>query len=124
MQPSFQHFSIEHNARCEGLKSERDSARRENQTLKKECHELKKKSEDDQRENQPLQKEQEEKIRQLQRKDEELEGKVTNITSELKELRDEIIQLLTRQQASGPNTYFPTAYYSKEPFCLSLVARR
>lgn len=104
----------EHNARCEGLKSERDSARRENQTLKKECHELKKKSEDDQRENQPLQKEQEEKIRQLQRKDEELEGKVTNITSELKELRDEIIQLLTRQQASGPNTYFPTAYYTDE----------
>ena len=92
--------------------------------MKKECQELKKKSEDDQRGNQPLQKEQEEKIRQLQRKNEELEGKVTNVTSELKELRDEIIQLLTRQQASGPNTYLPTAYDSKEPFCLSLVARR
>ena len=77
---------------CEGLKNERNSARRKNQTLEKEIQELKKKSEDDQRENQALQKEQQEKIRQFQRKNEELEGKVTNRTSELKELLDEIIQ--------------------------------
>ena len=70
----------------EGLKKERDFARRENQTLEKEIEELRKKSEDYERENQALRKEQQEMMRQLQRKDEELEEKVTNRTSEFEKM--------------------------------------
>ena len=105
-------------SRCEGLEDERDSARRENQTLENEIQELKKKSEDYQRKNQALlknlesvkekhrnlellsenleaaDKEQQEKMRQLQTKNEELEFKVTNSKSELKELLAESIQQL------------------------------
>ena len=77
--------------------------------MEKEIQELEKKSKDNKRENQTLQKnmegvqllpenveaaekEQQEKIGQLQRKNEELEDKVTNRTSELKELLTQIIQ--------------------------------
>ena len=43
-------------SRCEGLKDERYSAKREDQTLEKEIQELNKKSKDNQGERQPLQK--------------------------------------------------------------------
>ncbi|XP_044179017.1 caspase-2-like [Acropora millepora] len=62
-------------SRCEGLKNERDSARKENLTLEKEIQELKKKSEDYERKNQALQKElqrQNEEMKELQRKNEEM----------------------------------------------------
>ena len=107
----------EFSSRYEDLKDERDLARRENQTLKKEIKELKKKSEDYEQENQALQKnlestkeerrkvqllsrnleaekkEQEEKIRLLQMTNEELQDTLTNKTSKLEELAQNIQQL-------------------------------
>ncbi|XP_074622580.1 uncharacterized protein LOC141880884 [Acropora palmata] len=65
----------ESSSRCEGLKNERDSARKENLTLQKEIQELKEKSKDYQRKNQALQKElqrKNEEIKELQRKNEEM----------------------------------------------------
>ena len=101
-------------SRCEGLKNERDSARRQNQTLEKKIQEWSSVSEDYQRENQELQEnlksvkeehgilqlssreleaakeEQQQKIRQLQRKNTELGDKVTKQTSEyLEEVKAE-----------------------------------
>ena len=99
-------LTVESTSRYEDLKDERDSARRENQTLKKEIKELKKKRKDYQGESQPLQKnlqffswklepaneEQQQKMGQPQGKYKELEDKVTNRTPELKELPAEIMQ--------------------------------
>ena len=101
-------------SRCEGLKNERDSARRQNQTLEKKIQEWRSVSEDYQRENQELQEnlksvkeehgilqlssreleatkeEQQQKIRQLQRENTELGDKVTKQTSEyLEEVKAE-----------------------------------
>ena len=101
-------------SRCEGLKNERDSARRQNQTLEKKIQEWRSVSEDYQRENQELQEnlksvkeelrilqlssreleaakeEQQQQIRQLQRKNTELADKVTKQTSEyLEEVKAE-----------------------------------
>ena len=101
-------------SRCEGLKNERDSARRQNQTLEKKIQEWRSVSEDYQRENQELQEnlksvkeehgilqlssreleatkeEQQQKISQLQRKNTELGDKVTKQTSEyLEEVKAE-----------------------------------
>ena len=93
-------------SRCEGLKNERDSARRENQTLENKIQEWRSISEDYLRQNQELQEnlksvkeehgilqlssrkleaakeEQQQKIRQLQRKNRDLGHKVTEQTSE------------------------------------------
>ena len=99
------------------LTDERDSTRRENQTLEKEIQEWKKKSEDYEQENQPLQKnlesakeergnvllllgnleaakkEQQEEIRLLRKTNEELQDKLTNKTPKLEELAENIQQL-------------------------------
>ena len=93
-------------SRCEGLKNDRDSARRQNQTLEKKIQEWRSVSEDYLRQNQELQEnlksvkeehgilqlssreleaakeEQQLKIRQLQRKNSYLGDKVTKQTSE------------------------------------------
>ena len=93
-------------SRCEGLKNERDSARRKNQTLENKIQEWRSISEDYLRQNQELQEnlksvkeehgilqlssrelvatkeEQQQKIRQLQRKNTDLGDKVTKQTSE------------------------------------------
>ena len=103
-------FTEESCSRCEGFRNERDSARRENQTLEKEIQVLKKKTENYQRVTQVLQKslesvkeeqrnlqllsenleaakkEQEEKMGQLKRKNEEPENKVTKKTSEFEKI--------------------------------------
>ena len=101
-------------SRCEGLKNERDSARKQNQTLEKKIQECRSVSEDYQRENQELQEnlksvkeehgilqlssreleatkeELQQQIRQLQRKNTELADKVTKQTSEyLEEVKAE-----------------------------------
>ena len=90
--------TVESSSRGEGLKG---SARIENQILEKEIQELKRKSKDYQGESQPqsfprkLEKEnkgQQQENGQSQRKYKELEDKVTNRTSELKEILAEIIQ--------------------------------
>ena len=98
-------FIEEFCSRCEGLRNERDSARRENQTLEEEIQVFKNISEDNQRKSQALQKildsvkeeqgnllssenleaakkEQQEKIRRCQREVEKLQDKVTKKTSE------------------------------------------
>ena len=94
-------------SRCEGFRNDRDSARRENQTLEKKIQEWRSISEDYLRQNQKLQEnlksvkdehgilqlssgkleaakeEQQQKIGQLERKNRELGDKVTKQTSEL-----------------------------------------